>query len=188
MKHSTGMRIALGVAVGVAASASSCLAVASSAAPPTAQPATVDIIGQITPPVVTAEVNQLAPSAPVVPASAPVPSAAPSAVAPSQTAAVTPTPSPVASPVIVPPTTTTPAPAQYGPQPVGPSVTVMVTNCYVTWTATVVDPRTGVSAQVQQGYGGDCGEANAMAATIPGAVVTQVTNPMTTDPADAPAP
>jgi hypothetical protein len=65
-------------------------------------------------------------------------------------------------------------------------VTIQITNCYVTWTAQVTDPATGLTSPVQQGYGGDCGEAHALAATIPGAVVTQVTGPVTTSPGEIP--
>lgn len=107
--------------------------------------------------------------------------AAPSAPAPVQ--ATVPAASPVASPIVGPPTTsTTTPPLTDGPQPVGPSVTTQITNCYVSWDTTQADPQTGLPTAVHGAYGGDCGEAQALAAEHPGSTVTEVTNPVTTSP------
>ena len=98
-----------------------------------------------------------APPPPVVVAVAPPPAFAASANTTKDT-----TPQPPASTTTPssPTTTTTTAP----PAPVA--------DCSVTWTASQVDPMTGLPVTVHGGYDGTCAQAAAVVAEYPGAVVT----------------
>lgn len=87
-------------------------------------------------------------------------------------------------------TTTTVAPAQPGPQPYSPGVTVQVTTCAVTWTETETNPdplpQDSATYTVQEGYDGDCAMAAQVAAQHPGSTVQQVTDPVTTGQSELP--
>ena len=103
-----------------------------------------------------------APSPPVVVAAAPAFSHPPVFAAPANTTKDTTPQQPPASTTTPssPTTTTTTAP----PAPVA--------DCSVTWTASQVDPMTGLPVTVHGGYDGTCAQAAAVVAEYPGAVVT----------------
>jgi hypothetical protein len=85
-------------------------------------------------------------------------------------------PAAVPVPVVVPvATTTTLPPAVPGPQPVGPSVTVQVTECEVTWTSTQTNPVNGQVGTSTQSWSTDCADAQAFAAQNPGATISPMT-------------
>lgn len=141
-----------------------------------------------------APVAPTAAAQPVTPVTTPAAAPAPVPVTPTtdpvttttvapQTAPVAPAPPVAADPAPTP--TTAPAGAPDGPQPIGPSVTVEQTTCLATWYITTTDPTTGVTSQVEDFYGGDCTEANTLAAEY-GGTVTQSTNPVTTTPGEIP--
>ena len=114
----------------------------------------------------------------VAPVLAPVTTTTPTTVAPTTTT----TAPPVVATTVPPPTTTTTTQPGLAPgwYPTGPSQTIEVTNCYVTWIANVTDPVTGAVTPSKGSYGGNCAEAAQVASWYPGSVVTQVTDPETT--------
>lgn len=186
-----------GLAVGCLALTGGGVAVALSPTSPQAVPvvhATHTTVAPATA-TLTAPVVPVAPVPTTTPASVPAPVATPApiptttsdpvtttTVAP-QSAPVAPTPAPAVAPVTTP--TTAPVGAPDGPQPDGPSVTVEQTTCLATWYITTTDPTTGAVSQVEDFYGGDCTEADALAAAN-GGTVTQSTNPVTTTPGEIP--
>lgn len=74
--------------------------------------------------------------------------------------------------VVAPVTSSTTVPAQPGPQPVGPSVTVTATDCTVSWTTTQTNPVNGQSGPYTGTFYGDCGVAQQLANEF-GGTVTQ---------------
>lgn len=186
-----------GLAVGCLALTGGGVAVALSPTTHEAAPVahvTLPMIAALAPPTPVVPVNP-APTTITTPAPIPAPvqaaaTPAPVAPAPVTTTTVAPQPAPVAP---VPPVASDPAPtpitaptgAPDGPQPDGPSVTVEQTTCLATWYITTTDPTTGVTSQVEDFYGGDCTEANTLAAEY-GGTVTQSTNPVTTTPGEIP--
>ena len=99
----------------------------------------------------------------------------PPVASPAPTFVPAPVPAPVAPVVATTTTTTTLPPAVPGPQPVGPSVTVQVTECEVTWTSTQTNPVNGQVGTHTQSWSTDCADAQAFAAQYPGATIQQMT-------------
>lgn len=95
----------------------------------------------------------------VAPATVTITTVAPKAIHHSLTAPTTTTTTPVSEPA-------------EGPQPVGPSQTVNVPSCLVTYSVTETDSNGIVSTQ-QRVFGGDCSEAQALADQYGGTVTEQ---------------
>lgn len=147
------------------------------------QPAPVDPVTPTTTPTAAPAPSASPTQAPVTPTTVAAPAPVTTATDAPQSAPSAPVAPVAPDPAQTP--TAAPAGAPDGPQPVGPSVTVEQTTCLATWYITTTDPTTGQTSQVEDFYGGDCTEANTLAAEY-GGTVTQSTNPVTTTPGELP--